>query len=60
MLQNYRKLKRKTIPIHGGFSNETMTIKKELWKEVYANRNQIKLSYLRHRKVICKGRIEKR
>lgn len=27
MLQNYRKLKRKTIPIHGGFSNETMTIK---------------------------------
>ena len=54
ILRNYKKLKGTKISIFEDFSQETMQIRKEKWKEVLANRKQGKISYLQHRSVICK------
>ena len=42
------------ISIFKDFSQETMQIRKEKWKEVLANRKQGKISYLQYTSVICK------
>ena len=54
ILRNCKKLKGTKISIFEGFSQETMQIRKEKWKEVTANRKQGKISYLQCRSVICK------
>ena len=54
ILRNWKKLKGTKISIFEDFSQETMQIRKEKWKEVLANRKQGKLSYLQYRGVICK------
>ena len=53
-LKNCKKLKENKISIFEDFSQETMQIRKEKWKEVLANRKQGKISYLQYRSVICK------
>ena len=53
-LKNCKKLKETKISIFEDFSQETMQIRKEKWKEVLANRKQGKISYLQYRSVICK------
>ena len=47
-------LKGTKISIFEDFSQETMQIHKEKWKEVLANRKQGKISYLLYRSLICK------
>ena len=54
ILRNFKKLKGTKISIFEDFSQETMQIRKEKWKEVLANRKQGKISYLQYRSVICK------
>ena len=62
ILRNYQKLKEAKISISENFSQDTMQIRKEKWKEVLAennrkqkgNRKQGKISYLKYGSVICK------
>ena len=56
ILRNCKKLKGTKISIFENFSQETMQIRKEKWKEVLANGKQGKVSYLQYRSVICKER----
>ena len=53
ILRNW-KFKGTKISIFDDFSQETMQIRKEKWKEVLTNRKQGKISYLQYRSVICK------
>ena len=53
-LRNCKKLKGTKISIFEDFSQETMQIRKEKWKEVLANSKQGKISYLQYRSVIFK------
>ena len=52
--RNCKKLKGTKISVFEDFSQETMQIRKEKWKEVLANRKQGKISFLQYRSVICK------
>ena len=54
ILRNCEKLKGTKISIFEDFSQETMQIRKEKWKEVLANRKQGKILYLQYGSVICK------
>ena len=54
ILGNYKKLKGTKISMFEDFSQETMQIRKEKWREVLANRKKVKISYLQYRSVICK------
>ena len=54
ILRHCKNLKGTKISIFEEFSQETMEIRKEKWKEVLANRKQGKISYLQYRSVICK------
>ena len=54
ILRNYQKLKEAKISISENFSQDTMQIRKEKWKEVLANRKQGMISYLKYGSVICK------
>ena len=54
ILRNCKKLKEANISIFENYSQETMQIHKEKWKEVIANRKQGKVSHLQYRSVICK------
>ena len=53
-LRNCKKFKGTKFSIFDDFSQETMQIRKEKWKEALANRKQGKISYLQYRNVICK------
>ena len=52
--RNCKKLKGTKISVFEDFSQETMQIRKEKWKEVLANRKQGKILFLQYRSVICK------
>ena len=52
--ENVRSLRELKFPYLKIFSQETMQIRKEKWKEVLANRKQSNISYLQYRNVICK------
>ena len=54
ILRNCKKLKTTKISIFEDFSQETIQIHKEKWKEVLANRKHGKISYLQYRSVIFK------
>ena len=54
ILRTCKKSKGTKFSISEDFSQETMQIRKEKWKEVLANRKQGKISHLQYRSVICK------
>ena len=54
ILRNCKKLKETKMSIFEYFSQQTMQIRAKKWKEVLANRKQVKISYLHYRNVICK------
>ena len=54
ILRNCKKLKGTKVSIFEDFSQGTMQIRKEKWKEVLANRKQDKILYLQYRSVISK------
>ena len=54
ILRNCKKLEETKTSIFKTFSQETMQIRNEKWKEVLVSRKQGKISYLHYRRVICK------
>ena len=58
ILRNCRKLKGTNFSVFEDFSKETISIRKEKWKEVLKNRKNGKISYLQCKTVICKERTQ--
>ena len=56
ILRNCKELKGTNFSISEDFTKETVSTRKEKWKEVLKNRNDGKISYLQYKTVICKER----
>ena len=54
ILRNCKNLKGTPFCVYEDFSKETVTLRKELWKTVLANRQKGKVSYLNYRSVVCR------